>query len=309
MSLILDTAAAVGVLFVLAAVGWLLAWRRQLVAASLPLLSLLALDVALACSVFASILERFDPAARPDWWTLPLWWLGFTALSGLATLPAAWLAGGRLWREFAVCLFYPNAVFVPLAILTQTQGPDSPLLPDLFLLTLFFPAFFFGTAPLWFRPVRIRAAAAKFRHPVTLATVAALVLKLAGAAPAVPRVLIGATRQLGLMSVPLLMIVIGAKLRLDAQSAARRPPPWKQIAAFVLVKNVLFPAAALLLLRRLQLDSGLALLLYLQAAAPPITSAPVIVERAGGDSAAANQLLVASFLASGLTLPLGLWLL
>jgi malate permease and related proteins len=82
---------------------------------------------------------------------------------------------------------------------------------------------------------------------------------------------------------------------------------WSQIARFVLIKNILFPAIFLALLVWLKPDFPLAFIIILEAAVPPITSVPIFTERMGGNRMLVNQFIVASFLLSILTIPLTIW--
>ena len=70
----------------------------------------------------------------------------------------------------------------------------------------------------------------------------------------------------------------------------------------------LLPLLFLAALPVLNLSSDLGFLLLLQAAMPPVTAAPIMVERAGGNVPFAGQLLLASYVASALTIPAAVWL-
>lgn len=77
------------ILFLMCAFGWVLRARRVVTPAAMPVLSAIALDVALPCLVFTVILSRFHPADMPGWHRLPLGWVLLT----LAALPLSLAAG------------------------------------------------------------------------------------------------------------------------------------------------------------------------------------------------------------------------
>jgi predicted permease len=297
------TLEALGVLALYAAVGWVLHGRRVLGAAVGPALSVLALDVALPCLVFASIAERFRPVDFPGWWRLPLLWAVFTAAAGLASLAAGLTRPAAHRREFVLCLFYQNAIFFPLALLTQMFGGTSREVVLLFLFAMFFSAFLFGSyAALFGGGARGRVPWRRVLHPVLFATLLAVGAGAAGLGARVPGFLMSALRGVGRMSVPLVMMLIGSKLRADVER--RSPFHVRDMLWFVLWKNLLFPLAAIGLVGWLQPPRELALLLVLQAAVPPVTVVPLIAERAGRDGGWANQALMSSFAALVVTLPL-----
>jgi hypothetical protein len=304
---VVATAEALGVLLAMGALGFLLVRRRLIAAAGLDVLAVLSLDVALPCLIFTAILTRFQPRETPDWWHLPLWYAGFTAGALLLSLCALALARRGRRREFFASLFYQNAIFLPLAIIAELQGRLPVGLPELFLFTLFFSALLHGTAPLLLAGGASRIRWGRVFSPPPLATALALGVRLLlppDRAP--PEMLLALTEQLGRMTVPLLMVLLGGKICVDLQARGRLD--WPGIGAFVLVKNLLFPLAAIGVLLLVRPPAPVAALILLQAAMPPVTSLPVLAERAGADRAAVSQFLLASFAVAPLSIPFALWL-
>src|SRR4030043_127040 len=72
----------------------------------LNFLSRLAIDIALPCMVFSSIMANFSPEKFPDWWQLPLWWLLFAGISFVISLLSTFLSKQETRSEFAMNLFY-----------------------------------------------------------------------------------------------------------------------------------------------------------------------------------------------------------
>jgi predicted permease len=293
------------ILFLMSAFGWVLRARRVVTPAAMPALSAIALDVALPCLVFTVILSRFHPADMPGWHRLPLGWVLFTLAALPLSLAAGYAARPAVRREFRLCCFYQNAIFFPLAILTEMFGADSQAIAQLFLMTLLFPAFFFNTCGMFFQSSP-RLDWRKTLHPVLLTTVAAVLIGLAGFTNRVPDMLIKALQQIGAVSVPLLLILLGARIREDYED--RGPIYWREIVAFIGIRNVVFPLLFLAALPILNLSRDLGFLLLLQAAMPPVTAAPIMVGRSGGNVAFASQLLLTSYVAAAVTIPCMVWL-
>jgi predicted permease len=107
------------------------------------------------------------------------------------------------------------------------------------------------------------------------------------------------------MAIPLFMLILGGNVYNDfrgSQGAGKRFY-WSEVLRFILIKNILFPAIFLLILIWLKPDYPLAFIIILQAAVPPITAIPLFAERSGGNRMIVNQFIVASFLASIITIP------
>jgi predicted permease len=106
--------------------------------------------------------------------------------------------------------------------------------------------------------------------------------------------------------VPLLLILLGARIREDYEN--RGPIYWREIVAFIGIRNVVFPLLFLAAFPILNLSRDLGFLLLLQAAMPPVTAAPIMVGRSGGNVAFASQLLLTSYVAAAVTIPCMVWL-
>ncbi|MGC9307293.1 MAG: AEC family transporter, partial [Thermoplasmatota archaeon] len=211
MNVFLTTFEAVAALLGIGVIGFYIVRRRMLPEKVLGLLSPLALDIALPSLVFANIITGFSPADQPEWWQLPVWWLGFTALALGFTLVTLPFVQTSIRREFAVTLFYNNAIFFPLAIVTGLLGGDSSLLVSIFLFTIFYPAFFFSTWPFFFGERR-SVAWRKILHPVLIATLVAVAIRLMGWHAYVPSFVVDMLELLGGMTVPLLLIILGGSI-------------------------------------------------------------------------------------------------
>jgi len=306
MDLVLGTFQAVATLLVVGVIGFWVISRRTLAVDVLRFLSPLALEIGFPCLVFAKIVRQFSPEEYPFWWSLPLIWAAFTLIALALSWVWGWASERGVRREFRLALFYQNATFFPLVILTELYGPDSPFLINLFFFTIPFAPFVFTSYRFFFGVRLNREGMAKLIHPVTAAVIIALVSKLTGAHALIPEFVLRALEFVGNMTVPLLMLILGGNIYVDFKNRGRIR--LVETAKFVLVKNFIFPLIALGVLAVIRPAYPIAVLLILQAAAPPITSVPVLVERERGDRAVVSQLLVGSFLASAVSIPLMFWI-
>lgn len=293
-------------LLIIGMVGFYIISRKVLPEKAFAMLSPLSLDIALPCLVFVNIINNFNPQSSERWWLLPLWWAGFSLISGILTAASATIVRKEIRKEFAASLFYQNGLFFPLAILTGMYGPNSPHLVNLFLFILFFPSLLFSTCHLfWSRP------GGAFRwnrvfNTVLIVTVSATAIRLLSLENFIPGLLLNALRMVGAMTVPLLMIVIGGNIYIDFKNKGELL--YREVSKFLLIKNMLFPAAALSLLVWLKPSYDIALIILIQSAVPPVTAIPIIVEREGGNRQVVNQFLFASAVFSVVSIPFVMYL-
>ncbi len=302
------TLEAVVILFGIGLIGfWILA-KQKVPESIIDVLGPLTMDIALPCFVFFNIITKFDVSAHSQWWMLPLWWVGFTIFAACMTALLSLTVRQANRREFSLSLFYHNAAFLPVGIIAGIYGADSPYLADLFLFTMFYPAFFFNTHFVFFR--RLRAGTTglnwtKIIHPVLVITLLAVFLKQAGVAGYIPDFVIGIARNLGVLTIPLVMLLIGGTIFIDFR---QRGDIFRlEIIQFILYKNILMPFMMLLILLILRPSYHVALILILQAASPPISAAPIVTEREGGNRNLVNQLLLGSFFTAIISIPLVMW--
>jgi len=297
VGLFVTTFESVAVLLGIGVLGFWIIRKRIVPGDVLGFLSPLALDIALPCLIFTNIVKDFSPSGFPDWWQLPLWCFFFIAVAGILTFLTMFIAARDIRREFAVSLFYQNAIFFPLAIIAGLHGDESPYLVNLFLFTIFYPAFFFSTYRFFFEnPSSPALDWRKIFHPVLLVTIVAILIRLAGVQDWIPGFVLSALSMVGGMTIPLIMLILGGNIYLDFQKKGAFRVA--EMIKFVAVKNVVFPLVFLGIILLIRPSYPVALLLLLQSAIPPVTAAPLVTERSGGNRAVADQFLLGSFLFS-----------
>ena len=263
----------------------------------------LAVDIALPCLVFASILINFSPEKFPDWWQLPLWWFVFAAISLILTLITMFLSRKDTRGEFAINLFFQNGLFFPLIIIGGIFGPNAPYLPQLYIFIIIHPIMFFSTYQFFFKnsggggPTKW----SRIINPILVATILAIIVQLLGVKDYLPDFVHSILQTLGAMALPLIMIILGGSLYLDFRQKGKIY--YKEIIKFLIVKNFVFPLVFLAILVFWRPAYSIALLFFLQAAVPPVTATPILTERAGGNKSISNQFVLSSFILSIVSLP------
>jgi malate permease and related proteins len=303
---------AVAVLLGIGIIGFWIIGRKRMPAAALGLLTSLAIDIALPCLVLGNVLTEFTPQQYPDWWHMPLWWLGFTAVTILLSVGTSFLVRREFRGEFAMSLLFQNGIFFPLIILNGLFKDASSYLVLLFLFIFIQPTLVFSTYPYFFRKTSPELGLnwRRIVNPVLVVTIVGIIIGLAGASSAIPPFIVSILTMVGAMAFPLFMLILGGNVYNDFMYAGQqsRKIYAREVVVFTMVKAFLFPLVFIGLLVWLRPDYPVALIILLQAAIPPITAIPILTERSGGNRGITSQFIVASFLFSIVSIPAVLYL-
>jgi len=302
-------------------VGWLAARRgwagREIVAGA----SRFTVDVALPALTFTQLLRTVTPENLRAQWLLPVAGAVLMILAWLAGVAMAPLFGARgRWGTFVFLVTVCNSVYLPLPIAQALYGDDG--VRGVLLLNVGMQVVQWTLAigtllgrPEW-RTMRDLALS-----PGLLATVAAIAAAVAfpslrtlealdprGAHPAAlaGSALLQALSLLGTLTIPLALLVTGA--RLDVRGLGRDGAPALPLGGVIFSRLLLSPAAAgaLMLLAAgagLQVDEVSRRVIFLIACAPVAINCGVFTERYGGDSSLAAGAIVLSTLLSVLSVP------
>jgi predicted permease len=295
------------VLLGIGVIGFWITRRGSVPENVLGFLSRLAIDIALPCLVFSSIIANFSPEKFPDWWHLPIWWFAFAAVSLALTLITSFVSKKETRGEFALNLFFQNGLFMPLIIISGIFGADAPYIPQLYIFIIFHPVVFFSAYHFFFRNrSRQKIQWQRIFNPILIATVLAIIVQLFGASDYLPEFVHSILQILGAMALPLIMIILGGSLYLDFKQKGK--VYYAEIVKFIAIKNLVFPLVFLALLIFFKPAYSIALLFILQSAIPPITGTPIMTERAGGNKTISNQFVLSSFIFSIVSIPVIFWL-
>ncbi len=312
MSLILLTFEAVFVLLGIGVLGFWVIGRRRVPGTALAFLASLAIDIALPFLVLSNLIRDFSVDNFPDWWQMPLWWIGFTVVSLALSLATSFMIRKEIRSEFTISLFYQNGLFFPLIIINGLFGPGNPYLVSLFVFMALHPSLVFSTYTLFFGK-KVQAQKLSWRriiNPVLVTTVIGMIISLAAINRYIPDFILSILTMVGAMATPLFMLILGGNIYNDFmfKEEGKRRFYTGDIAKFIVVKNVIFPLVFLGLLIMLRPENITAFIIILQAAVPPITAIPIFVERCGGNRAIASQFIVGSFAFSVISIPAMLYL-
>ena len=312
MNVFVITLQAVLALLGIGLLGFWIIGRRRVPSDTLAFLSSLAIDIALPLLVFANLISDFSPQEYPEWWRMPLWWLGFTIVALSLSLLTSFLVRKEIRSEFTSGLFYQNGLFFPILIIGGLFGQDNLYLVSLFLFVMFYPSMVFSTYTLFFSKgiQKEKLNWRRIANPVLVATIVGLVIGLVSVRDYIPDFLITIVTMVGAIATPLFMLILGGNIFNDFMYKADNNKKWYiwEVVKFVVIKNIVFPLIFLALLLWLRPDSTIALIVILQAAVPPITAIPILVERCGGNRKIASQFVVASFIFSIVSIPAFIYL-
>jgi predicted permease len=316
MNILIATFQAVAALLGIGMIGFWIIGRRHVAAVAMAFLSALSIDIAIPCLSLSALIISFSPQTTPDWWRMPLYWMGFAAIAYGLSVATSFIVNKENRGEFTISLFYQNGLFFPIIILSGLFGTENPYLAPLFLFTFLHPTLMFSTSPYFFRKSgqakpdqpagpKPQLVLKRLINPVLVATIVGLLISLVGISSYVPSFVIMILTMVGAMASPLFMLILGGTVYNDLMtgSSGKRHIYTSEIIKFVVIKNLLFPLVFLGILVWLQLDYAMALIIILQAAVPPVTAIPIFAERSGGNRAISSQLIVASFIASIITIP------
>jgi predicted permease len=289
------------VLLGIGVIGFWIARRNIIPENVLGFLSTLALDIALPCTVFASIMVNFSPSEFPNWWQLPLWWLLFTAIALILTLLTRYISDKNTRAEFSIGIFYQNGIFFPLIILSGIFGTSTPYIAQLFIFIMFHPTLFFSTYHLFFKKAQEAVRWNRVLNPVLIVTFVAIIIQLVDVKDYLPEFIVSIFEILGGMALPLVMIILGGSLYLDFQQKGKFYI--SEIIKFLIIKNIVFPLAFLAILILIKPSYNIALLFILQSAVPPITGIPIVTDRVGGNKSITTQFVFSSFVLSVISIP------
>jgi predicted permease len=309
---VLLTFEAVIVLLGIGVLGFWLIGRRRVPGATLSFLSTIAIDIALPFLVLTNLIKDFNVASMPGWWELPLWWLGFTAVSLGLSLTASLMVRKDIRSEFTISLFFQNGLFFPLVIINGIFGIGNPYLVSLFVFMALHPSLVFSTYTLFFKG-KIQAQTLSWQriiNPVLVTTLIGVIISLAAFNRYVPDFVLNILTMVGAMATPLFMLILGGNIYNDFmfKENEKRKFYIRDVVQFVVIKNLVFPLVFLGLLILLKPDSTIAFIILLQAAVPPITAIPILSERCGGNRAIGGQFIVGSFIFSIISIPAMIYL-
>jgi malate permease and related proteins len=268
--------------------------------------SKLVLDFLYPAFIFSSITAGLRTERLGELWTLPL--IGLALSVGSLVLGLALKYGLRTRdpetvRTFLYFCAVNNYGFLPVVIVQNLWGGQA-MLANLFMLTLG------STLATWTVGVGVLGSTdiKQMTHnlltPTLVATVAALLVSCLGLGRHIPRVVDHILVSAGSASVPMMLVLSGASLF--------KPAAWRiswQVVYVTLVRLVVLPACAVIVLRFVPLPRDVYAVSVIVALMPVALSAVIYTRIFGGKPDFAASSSLATTVAAIITVPLALFLL
>ncbi|MBP6343068.1 MAG: AEC family transporter [Candidatus Omnitrophica bacterium] len=267
---------AMGQIFLLGFLGYMLVRRKFLDAKGLEVLSGLVIGVALPAFNFSQIIEHFNPQGFTNWWIFPL--LGFAVVFGGIILASAVLVFRpkfKARKEFKALIGFQNSGYMPLMILSAfPQSPEVVGLTIYVILSLVGFDILLWSLGVW---LMTGSETGKFDfrkliNPPMLATLLAVSLMFVGIGQKIPMTVFSPVKMLGNCLLPLVMLVLGGNFALTNLKNVRLA----DAASVVLTKLFLYPALMILFVGALGVSRMIGFFLVLEAAVPCANSLSVI---------------------------------
>lgn len=301
MEIFIKSLEAILVLIGLGFFGFYLLFKKFLKQEVLKILSPIAIEFAVPAMIFSDIILNFKPERIPDWWLYPLFWLISFIFGIFLSYLFSIFVKKEFKKEFLLSLIFPNAVFIPIVLISSLYGENSDMLVKLYLFTLFFPVFLFNLYNLFIDYKKIKLNIKIIFNPIILTTIIAILLKINNLEVFIPDFLIDISRRIGALSIPIILLIIGGNIYFQFEKKSEIK--WGEVIYFVIIKNIIFPLIHIIILNSLNIPTDVKILIFLQSAVPPVTAIPILIERENQNYEIANQYLFFSFILSIISLP------
>lgn len=297
-------------IFLIALVAGLMVRKKVLSSEHIRGMSIITINILLPSLIFSKITENLHPDEFPIWWVIPLIAMATTAIG----VCLAWL----VWRK----QLPQKRNMLPLSSLMNAAYFTLPIgkiiYPDQFdEFALYVALYVMGISPLvWsFGKIMISAPDTKkikwtgLFTPPLMANFVGLLIVLAGLRDHIPGFISDGISLLGQATVPVATLILGATL---GAIPWKFKPFIKDLSWAVIIKLVLVPGLIFLIFIHSPLVENYPLLgkvLILEAAAPAATALIIQIRRYGGDQDKAGSILLFSYVACLILIPiwLALW--
>ncbi|MGI8601648.1 MAG: AEC family transporter [Verrucomicrobiales bacterium] len=296
---------AITQMFGLFAVGWLIRRLGYAERSDFDKLSRIAIDFFFPALIFISLLRDLDLSRLRELWALPLLGLGMMAFGAAC----GWLLKRGLQHRDAdteksflhICAIN-NYGFLPIFIIENSHPGE--------MLALFFLFHLGSTIGFWTIGVLTldsgdnwRVTLRRLLTPSLLTIPVAIAAACLNAKDWLPVWFQQVLQKTGALSVPLMIMMIGATVRGGFERER-----WRDIAYLSVIRVVVLPLVLIALLNILPLAQDVRFLCTIVALMPAAATAAVMTRIYGGDSEYAAAVTLVTTLACIATVPLALHL-
>lgn len=261
-----------------------------------------ALDVLLPFYTFTSILKGIDPTRINELWLLPVIGFGQVIFFFVCALPLMLGLRNSNWqlrRTFLHLCTVNNSSFLPVIILRNMWG-------DKYIATLFIH--YLGTAiGVWTIGVGVLETSSlkdsikNIFKPTLIAIILATLIAVFKLNFIVPKILFNALSSAGSITIPLIMILIGANLA----NRKNIDFSWKVIY-LTIVRLIILPLLMVPVLNILPIPKDFYNIAVIVSLMPTAVTSVIITRRYGGNSSYATSAALVTTLLSIITVPLAM---
>ncbi|MDE2027773.1 MAG: AEC family transporter [Candidatus Omnitrophica bacterium] len=269
------TAAAVAQIFAMGALGFYLIKSRLIHESGLRILSFLSVNVFFPLFIFNQILKNFDLSRMPFWWQFPLINISLVVTGLGIALLASWRHRGHQKDGFVAASALHNAGYIPLLMLMSLPlGPAAGELYACIILSIIGFDTCLWSLGVWLM-TRSQSPHMDFRkmiNPPLVSMAAAIIITLVFGRGCIPEAVLKPVKILGDAAMGVAMIVIGGNLALSSLKQVN----WPRVTGAVLIKLMLLPSLALLVVPLLKLNPWVALVAMIQSCMPSSITLSII---------------------------------
>ncbi|MFC1594551.1 AEC family transporter [Candidatus Omnitrophota bacterium] len=291
----------------LGVIGYALAKSNILTTKVNRALVTLIIYVTLPLFIISEIVGKFDFQQYPLWWMYPLLSIVITlvgcffALMHLRVIPKKHSPLER--RQIISLVAFQNAGYLPLIIAAELFAPEvaEELFVHIFLFLIGFNLLVWSVGARFLcgssmRDLRI----GNLFSPPGVAIVVSLLAVFFGLGRLIPAQVLHYTHGIGKLTLPLAMIAIGANLAYVSLRNVDR----KVITAVSVIKLIVLPVCAIVVLVVWKLPELLGFLILIELAVPSATSLSLIVGRYNIEDKYISQGVFFTHIASIVTIPI-----
>jgi hypothetical protein len=257
--------------------------------------------------IISKTIDNFNPESFSYWWTLPLAAILFS-LSGFFLIAFGFrmFPGIKDKKEFICCGTFQNCGYLPMNIIyfSFTGMLKDRLLVFLFLFIAGFNFLMWSLVPIFFSGgFKNKIKTELLLNPPVLATVFSVLWVLFPGKGAMPSLILDPLRQLGYASFPMAMLTLGAYL---CRYSAFNPEFRKPVFSVSFIKLFIYPLAAFVILKFVNIPGDYKFFLFLQSTLPTAVSLVIIGSYTGANNKFIASNIFYSHLIALITIPL--WL-
>ena len=298
---------AIGKLFVLICIGYLLYYHKFFDNRFVDKLSLFLVNVIFPALIIVKTIKHFSFTSYDIWWFLPLCAIIFSFLGIIiGYILFRGFEGFNAKKEFICSCAFHNCGYLPMNIILFSFADNiaNKLLVFLFLFIFGFNVLMWSFVPLFFSKDK-KFSFKIFLNPPVLATIFSLLWVFFIGQNTMPDIFIAPISQLGKAAFPIAMIVLGAYLcKHKAYSMKNKIP----VIVCVATKLILFPLIVFIALRYISLGNDYKFFLFLQSIMPTAVSLVIIGSYTSVNNKFLSSSIFYSHVISIFTIPIWLFL-